>query len=157
MATIDRQTRLGFRDVVDSPEELASLYGPPSDAVVSKVIDRLDGHCRDFIARSPFVLLATTGPDGRCDVSPKGGDAGFVSVLDDQRLAIPDAPGNKLVFSLQNIEATGQAGLLFLIPGMEETLARARRQGPGRRRRGRGRGGVPPLREGVQALGPLAA
>ena len=111
-----------FSDVIDSPAALTALYGPPTDAVVSKVIDRLDRHCRDFIARSPFVLVATADANGRCDVSPKGGDAGFVSVLDERRLAVPDAPGNKLVYSLQNIEATGRAGLLFLIPGMEETL-----------------------------------
>ena len=111
-----------FDDVIGSAEELAALYGPPLESVVSKVIDRLDSHCRDFIARSPFVLVATADAEGSCDVSPKGGDPGFVQVLDERRLAIPDAPGNKLVFSLQNIEATGRAGLLFLIPGLEETL-----------------------------------
>ena len=92
------------------------------EAVVSKVIDRLDGHCRDFIARSPFVLVATADEAGNCDVSPKGGPAGFVAVLDERRLAIPDAPGNRLVYSLRNIVAAGRVGLLFLIPGIEETL-----------------------------------
>jgi uncharacterized protein len=111
-----------FSDVIGSADELADLYGPPVEAVVSKIIDHLDGHCRDFIARSPFVLVATADELGNCDVSPKGGAAGFVSVLDEQRLAIPDAPGNRLVYSLRNVVAGRRAGLLFLIPGMEETL-----------------------------------
>jgi uncharacterized protein len=115
-------TRQAFSDVLASPEEVVSLYGLPADAVVNKVIDHLDSHCRDFIALAPFVLVATTGPDGSCDVSPKGGAPGFVQVLDEHRLAIPDAPGNRLVYSLRNIIASGRAGLLFLIPGMEETL-----------------------------------
>ena len=111
-----------FGDVLASADELAAMYGAPSDAVTNKIIDRLDGHCRDFIARSPFVLVATADADGNCDVSPKGGAPGFVHVLDEQRLAIPDAPGNKLVYSLRNIVDTGRVGLLFLIPGLEETL-----------------------------------
>jgi PPOX class probable FMN-dependent enzyme len=112
----------GFSDLVGSVEEATALYGPPVEAVVSKVIDRLDGHCRDFIGLAPFVLVATADVDGRCDVSPKGGAPGFVSVLDERRLAIPDAPGNRLVDSLRNIASNGRVGLLFLIPGLEETL-----------------------------------
>jgi PPOX class probable FMN-dependent enzyme len=111
-----------FDEVIASADEVAALYGPPVKAVVSKIIDHLDGHCRDFIARSPFVLLATADEGGNCDVSPKGGAAGFVAVLDEKRLAIPDAPGNRLVYSLRNVVAGGRVGLLFLIPGMEETL-----------------------------------
>jgi PPOX class probable FMN-dependent enzyme len=111
-----------FADVLASADEVAALYGSPVEAVVSKIIDHLDGHCRDFIARSPFVLVATADERGTCDVSPKGGPAGFVSVLDEKRLAIPDAPGNRLVYSLRNVAAGGRAGLLFVIPGMEETL-----------------------------------
>jgi hypothetical protein len=111
-----------FADVLGSADELAGLYEPPVEAVVSKIIDHLDGHCRDFIARSPFVLVATADELGNCDVSPKGGAPGFVSVLDEQRLAIPDAPGNRLVYSLRDVVAGGRAGLLFVIPGMEETL-----------------------------------
>ena len=111
-----------FGDVLASADELTAIYGAPSEAVASKLVDRLDGHCRDFIARAPFVLVATADADGNCDVSPKGGDPGFVQILDEQRLAIPDAPGNKLAFSLRNIVDTGRVGLLFLIPGIEETL-----------------------------------
>jgi uncharacterized protein len=111
-----------FADVLASADEVAALYGAPAEAVVKKIIDHLDGHCRDFIARSPFVLVATADELGNCDVSPKGGAPGFVSVLDRKRLAIPDAPGNRLVYSLRSVVAGGRAGLLFLIPGMEETL-----------------------------------
>jgi uncharacterized protein len=118
----DQREKPAFADIVASPDEVASLYGPPVEAVVSKVIDRLDEHCRDFVARSPFVLVATADEAGNCDVSPKGGAPGFVTVLDEKRLAIPDAPGNRLVYSLRNVVASGRAGLLFLIPGIEETL-----------------------------------
>jgi PPOX class probable FMN-dependent enzyme len=111
-----------FADVLATADDVAALYGPPVEAVENKIIDYLDGHCRDFIARSPFVLVATADERGSCDVSPKGGAAGFVEVLDERRLAIPDAPGNRLVYSLRNVVASGRAGLLFLIPGIEETL-----------------------------------
>jgi PPOX class probable FMN-dependent enzyme len=111
-----------FRDVIETAEDLAALYGPPEDVVVSKIIDRLDRHCRDFIARAPFVLVGSVSTSGRCDVSPKGGAPGFVHVLDEHRLAIPDAPGNRLIDSLRNVRETGRVGLLFLIPGLEETL-----------------------------------
>ena len=111
-----------FNDVVDTDDELSSLYGAPVEAVTNKIIDRLDRHCHDFIARAPFVLVATADEDGNCDVSPKGGAPGFVHVLDDRRIAIPDAPGNRLVYSLRNVFRTSRAGLLFLIPGLEETL-----------------------------------
>ena len=112
----------GFSDVLASAEEVAALYGAPVEAVVSKVIDHLDSHCRDFIGLAPFVLVATADADGNCDVSPKGGAPGFAAVLDERRLAIPDAPGNRLVYSLRNVVASGRVGLLFLIPGLEETL-----------------------------------
>jgi PPOX class probable FMN-dependent enzyme len=111
-----------FNDLVGSADELARVYGAPSEVVVSKVIDRLDRHCRDFISHAPFVLVATSAADGRCDVSPKGGPPGFVAILDEKRLAVPDAPGNRLIDSLRNIVDAGRAGLLFLIPGLEETL-----------------------------------
>ena len=116
------ETGASFRDVIASLEDLAGLYGDPLPAVRAKVIDRLDRHCRDWIARSPFVLVGTSNADGRCDVSPKGGAPGFVRVLDERRLTIPDAPGNRLVDSLRNIVANPHVGLLFLIPGLEETL-----------------------------------
>jgi PPOX class probable FMN-dependent enzyme len=114
--------RSGFGDVVGSLDELVDLYGEPSEIAQNKIIDRLDEHCRAFIARSPFVLLATVDPERRCDVSPRGGPPGFVEVLDSKRLVFADAKGNRLLDSLRNISRTGRAGLLFLIPGLDETL-----------------------------------
>jgi PPOX class probable FMN-dependent enzyme len=112
-----------FRDVVRSDEELVAIYGGgPSDVARNKIIDHFDVHCRAFIARSPFFMLATSSADGRCDVSPRGGPPGFVEVLDEQRLVFADAKGNRLLDSLRNILETGRAGLVFLIPGLEETL-----------------------------------
>jgi PPOX class probable FMN-dependent enzyme len=113
---------LGFDLAVASVEELVALQGEASGVARDKIIDRLDGHCRDFIARSPFFLLATADASGRCDVSPRGGPAGFVEVIDEHRLAFADAKGNRLMDSLRNICETGRAGLLFLIPGLDETL-----------------------------------
>jgi uncharacterized protein len=111
-----------FDDVISTRDELAGLYGPPSEAVASKAIDRLDDHCRAYVARSPFVLVATSDRSGRCDASPKGGPPGFVAVLGDHRLLIPDAPGNRRIDSLRNVVDNPHVGLLFLIPGLEETL-----------------------------------
>ncbi len=111
-----------FRDVLTDVAALEAVYGPPSDPVVAKDIDRLDQHCRDFIARSPFVALAAAGADGLVDVSPRGGPAGFVRVLDDHRLVIPDAAGNRRVELLHRIVSGGRVGLLFVIPGLAETL-----------------------------------
>src|SRR5205814_4961602 len=82
----------------------------------------LDEQCRAFIARSPFLLLATSGASGRCDVSPKGDPPGFVVVLDEHRLAIPDRLGNKRLDGMRNILENPHVGLIFLIPGREETL-----------------------------------
>jgi uncharacterized protein len=107
---------------IETEEEVACLYGPAADVVQAKVIDRIDAHCRAFIERSPFVLVGSSDLSGRCDVSPKGGEPGFVRVLDERRLAVPDAPGNRLVDTLKNVVANPHVGLLFLIPGMEETL-----------------------------------
>jgi uncharacterized protein len=111
-----------FDDVIRTPGELGELYDEPSDGVRTKAIAHIDEHCRAFIARSPFVLVATADEDGRCDVSPRGGAPGFVSVLDDSRLAMPDASGNNRLDTLHNIVQTGRVGLLFLIPGLAETL-----------------------------------
>jgi uncharacterized protein len=101
---------------------LRELVGTPSERAVKKQLAALDRHCRAFIERSPFVLLGTSGTDGRCDVSPKGDRPGFVHILDDHTLVIPDRPGNRRVDSLQNILGNPYVGLLFMIPGMDETL-----------------------------------
>jgi PPOX class probable FMN-dependent enzyme len=112
----------GWSKVVTSLDELEGVYDPPEEGAAKKAIDVLDRHCRDFVARSPFVLMATAAADGSCDVSPRGGPPGFVRVLDERRLAIPDAKGNRRIDSLRNILDGGRVGLLFLIPGLNETL-----------------------------------
>jgi PPOX class probable FMN-dependent enzyme len=107
---------------ITSAAELDALYGPLSEVVASKVLAHLDAHCRAFVERSPFVLLATADASGRCDVSPRGGAPGFVEVSGERGLAVPDLPGNRMLDSCRNILETGHAGLLFVIPGREETL-----------------------------------
>ncbi len=102
--------------------ELRELVGSPTERAVKKQLPALDRYCQAFIERSPFVLLGTSNTDGRCDVSPKGDRRGFVLVEDDTTIVIPDRPGNKRFDSLQNILDNPHVGLLFLIPGMDETL-----------------------------------
>jgi hypothetical protein len=103
-------------------EQLGELYRSPSALVSAKVRSGIDEGSAAYIASSPFVLVGTTGPDGRNDVSPRGGPAGFVKVLGDHHVAIPDLNGNNLIDSLRAVVATGRAGLLFLVPGRDETL-----------------------------------
>ncbi|MEA2196526.1 MAG: uncharacterized protein QOJ25_577 [Solirubrobacteraceae bacterium] len=103
-------------------EQLRDLYREPSERAVRKEQTRLDAHCREFIARSPFMLVSTANAGGDCDVSPKGGPAGFVRVIGEHELVIPDATGNRRLDSLQNILENPRVGLLFLIPGLGETL-----------------------------------
>ena len=111
----------GFDAVVTTESELRELYRMPGNTV-DKVLGSLDDHARTFIAAAPFVLVGTASPDGTGDVSPKGGPAGFVVVLDDHRLVIPDLAGNNLLDSITNIVAGSGIGLLFLVPGVDETL-----------------------------------
>ena len=111
-----------FQQVITSEAELRALVGAPSELALRKQIDHINQHARDFIARSPFLLLATSDAQGRCDVSPKGDPAGFVHVLDDKHLVIPDRPGNKRFDGLRNILANPHVGLIFLLPGKDETL-----------------------------------
>jgi uncharacterized protein len=102
---------------------LRQHYKQADERAIKKQITALDVHCRSFIALSPFVLLSTSDAQHNMDVSPRGGSPGFVRVsADGLALLIPDAPGNNRLDSLENIVATGKAGLLFLIPGFEETL-----------------------------------
>jgi len=103
-------------------EEVMAVYRDPSQRVLDKVVDRLDEHCTAFIGLSPFATLATASADGWPDVSPRGGDPGFVRVLDQHRLALPDRQGNNRVDSLRNIAANPRAALMFLVPGIDETL-----------------------------------
>jgi len=103
-------------------QDVLAGYRAPSQLVRDKEIDHVDEHCRRFIELSPFATLATADADGRPDVSPRGGDAGFVKVLDPHRLVLPDRPGNNRVDSLRNLAANPRAALLFFVPGIEETL-----------------------------------
>jgi PPOX class probable FMN-dependent enzyme len=107
---------------LESITALREVYAEPKGRAVSKQLDSLDRHCIHFIELSPFVVLATTGASGAMDASPRGGAPGFVRVLDAQTLLLPDAPGNNRLDSLSNIIETGRIGLLFLVPGIDETL-----------------------------------
>lgn len=111
-----------FREVVTSEDALRALVGTPSDLALKKQLSALDAHCQDFIAHAPFVLVATANAAGQCDVSPKGDAPGFVRVLDERHLAIPDRPGNKRLDGMRNILSNPHVGLIFLIPGRRETL-----------------------------------
>jgi hypothetical protein len=111
-----------FKDVVTSQDELRAMVGEPSERAVKKELPTLDVYARAFIANSPFLLLGTSGTDGRCDVSPKGDAPGFVIVLDDTHLVIPDRPGNQRVDGMSNLVANPHVGLIFMIPGREDTL-----------------------------------
>lgn len=111
-----------FAGALGSEAELRELYEQPSGFAARKQIDHLDSAARQLIALAPIVFVASHDAEGRADVTPRGGDPGFVTVLDDDTLAIPDATGNKRLDTLRNVVATGHAGLLFVIPGRGQTL-----------------------------------
>jgi len=111
-----------FAQTLTGRDELRALYREPSALVKRKKIDHIDASVRAFVEAAPFCLLATANAAGRCDVSPRGGPAGFVRVLDEHRLALPDLSGNNLLDSLENILANPHVGLLFVLPGRDETL-----------------------------------
>jgi PPOX class probable FMN-dependent enzyme len=102
-------------------EELEALYGTPVGSAVAKEIDHISEHYRAFIEKAPFVVMATSGPGG-LDCSPRGDPAGFVKVLDRKRVLIPDRRGNNRIDSLRNLVEDSRVSLLFLIPGVNETL-----------------------------------
>jgi hypothetical protein len=101
---------------------LRELIGPKKPVAVKKQMAGLDGHCRRFIALSPFLCIGTIGPDGRADVSPRGDPPGFVKVLDDRTIVIPDRPGNRRVDSMTNLLTHAAVGIIFFVPGVDETL-----------------------------------
>ncbi|WP_262697486.1 MULTISPECIES: MSMEG_1061 family FMN-dependent PPOX-type flavoprotein [Streptomyces] len=105
-----------------SPAEVHALLGEPEAMIKAKVQDHIDDYFRLFIAHSPFLSMATADAEGRADCSPRGDYPGFVKVLDDHTLAIPDRPGNKIADSFRNLAENDGIGLLFLIPGLRETL-----------------------------------
>ena len=115
-------TATRFTNTITTLDQLRECIPPPSGPALAKEIAFIDEHARAFIARSPFALIATAGADGRCDVSPKGDVPGFVQVLDEQTLVIPDRPGNQRADSLQNMLANPHIGMLMIIPGVEWTL-----------------------------------
>ena len=101
---------------------LREAIGHPTELVAAKIADRLNHLTRQFIERSPFVCVATSNPDGGLDVSPRGDPAGFVRILDEQTLLLPDRPGNKLADTLTNLLADSRIALLFLLPGIGDTF-----------------------------------
>ena len=111
-----------FTARLSTEDELRTLLGTPGEMVMRKELQALDAHCHKLIAHAPMVIIGTYGANGTCDVSPRGDAPGFVQILNDQTLIIPDRPGNRRFDSLRNILETGRIGLLFVIPGMEETL-----------------------------------
>jgi PPOX class probable FMN-dependent enzyme len=108
--------------VIADEAELRELIGSPAETVLLKLADRLNDLTREFIELSPFVCVATVDPDGGLDVSPRGDPAGFVRVLDDRTLLIPDRPGNRIADTLRNLLADPRIALLFLIPGVGDTF-----------------------------------
>ena len=160
---------------VTSVEQLEAIYGHPAGAAVLKEIDHINAEYRAFIEAAPFFALSTCGPEG-VDCSPRGDEPGFVRVADEKTLMIPDRRGNNRVDSLRNIVRDPRVSLLFLIPGVGETIRvigtrqhfdrsgaarelRVRRQDAAQRHRGLGRDRLLPMLQGdhpLQAVGPLA-
>ena len=103
-------------------DQLREVLGEPAELVRNKIADRLNPLTRQFVERSPFVVVASGRPDGGLDVSPRGDPAGFVRILDERTLLLPDRPGNKLADSLTNLLANDRIALLFLIPGVNDTF-----------------------------------
>ena len=110
-------------DIITTEQELRNIVpNPPHGTQDVKIIDHIDKHCRVWIERSPFLVITTSDADGRLDCSPKGDPAGFVKVIDDQTLAIPDRPGNRRFDGFLNILQTGRVGLIFFVPNRNETV-----------------------------------
>jgi PPOX class probable FMN-dependent enzyme len=107
---------------ITTPEQLRDIYRAPAHPALAKQHARLDEHDRAFLAHSPFVVVATTDAAGGCDVSPKGGPPGFVQVLDDATVALPDLAGNNRLDSMGNLLESAGIGLLFFVPGRCDTL-----------------------------------
>jgi uncharacterized protein len=111
-----------FDGALQRVEQLREYYDAPMERAVRKDIGHIDDLCRRLIAAAPMVFVATVSSDGQCDVSPRGGPPGFVTVLDDEHLAIPDATGNRRLDTLENVVDSGRIGVIFVIPGRDTTL-----------------------------------
>ena len=109
-------------EVLSTETAIEDVIGKPSSKVLAKVLNSLDDICRAFIARSPFVVVASSNSAGNLDVSPKGDPAGFVCVLDDRTIAIPERPGNRRADTFRNVLQNPKVGLIFLVPDKGETL-----------------------------------
>lgn len=107
---------------IEDEATLRALLGEPQPVVVSKIVDRLNAATRIFIERSPFVCLATSDAAGQCDVSPRGDPPGFVRILDDRTLLIPERPGNRIADTLRNILINPQVAVLFVLPGLGDSF-----------------------------------
>ena len=108
--------------IIKSENELLDLYRAPTDVAINKEVSVFDQGCRDFIESSSLLLMGTVCPEGNLDVSPRGGPSGFVKILDKEQIAIPDLNGNNRLDTIRNIINQGRVGLLFIIPGLDETL-----------------------------------
>ncbi|MBA3841562.1 MAG: pyridoxamine 5'-phosphate oxidase family protein [Actinobacteria bacterium] len=108
--------------VIETESELREVIGSPTKLVAGKVADRLNDIFREYIVRSPFLCIATSSADGALDVSPRGDPAGFVRILDEHTLLVPDRPGNKIADTLTNVLATGRVALIFLVPGVGDSF-----------------------------------
>ncbi|WP_202081394.1 pyridoxamine 5'-phosphate oxidase family protein [Caldalkalibacillus salinus] len=109
-------------DIVHTEQELRTLVGEPSEKIKRKTVPILDEHCQSFIAKSPLLFISTADGNGRCDVSPRGDEPGFVHVYDEKHLMIPDRRGNKRMDTMRNILQNPHTGLVFVIPALGETL-----------------------------------
>ncbi len=107
---------------VNNEEELRKTYKEPKGSVLKKILPKLEKHCINFIQHSPFIVISTSNKKGHADASPKGDAPGFVSVIDDKTLLIPDRVGNNIADSLRNILENPEIGIIFFIPGIRETL-----------------------------------
>ncbi len=108
--------------IIGSEAELRALIGAPAELTCAKISNRLNAMTRQFVERSPFVCVATSDPAGHCDLSPRGDPIGFMRILDDRTLLMPERPGNRLADSLRNIIANPHVGLLFVVPGVTDTF-----------------------------------
>src|SRR6185369_10348947 len=111
-----------FDKIISTEKELREILGHPQEIVTKKAINYIDDNCSAFIENSPFITIATSDRDGNLDVSPKGDPPGFVKILNNKTLAIPDRPGNRRADTFTNIIKNPSIGLIFLIPGVKETL-----------------------------------
>jgi PPOX class probable FMN-dependent enzyme len=117
-----RKEKIDIMAKITTCDELRKLYPSAAGRAMTKVIDHLDAHCRLLIAHSPYLLMSSQNTAGAADITPKGDAPGFVQVLDDSHISIPDRPGNNRLDTMENILENPNVGLIFLIPGWQETL-----------------------------------